>query len=670
MMRDGLLLVALFVFGTVGIEKARSQSDWDEYVTIRTTSGISDDVIQYIARNSELAALDLHANEKPEDLIRSVCGVFTDAYGKVFFGEWNTSLSADAAVQRRSVKVPACPKWERDIAVIVLPGDTLDTVVARKIGDGITKDDVLTCPAPLASQRCGKTYRALIEQANPGTNLDQLTNVKSLIFPIVTYEVTFLVRKGSGLSADQVVSKIKELAAGSGTSAALLKTRVEKPVDLVYPVRADSPVAQSDKACISPQSAKPAGAGNVPWPYDAQIVASVLSRTLRAAGDANRHPTTQTVVVIDTGVDDVNSFPVDMLARDRSNAVLGSGIQRRKNYQPYPDDEYGMHGTQVAHIMAGSSGLRSSLQQMGIKLSDLLRISPINVRQRKDASPFVSYDIRAGGVDTAISFALSNASLANLSIGSPEPFDLAIGNIKAQPKLFVVAAGNDRHNLTGTSYYLADYGGTFLGGRSHVITVGAHDGAGQPAPFSNWSDNYVDLFAPGCAVPYLGPETGAGEHGTSFAAPIVSMTAALLLSLGVAVDDVKNRLYASVDLDPALEKYASSSGRLNLPKAVALYDDALQRRSSSPLIFGEAKIGRILSCQEGDLDTSNIAKITATAVTPSIKLRILWTDINGVLRTAECTPTTQSLDFQDRVNNNTIKVDWSDFVDLVPRYFQ
>ena len=426
MTRGGSLLGALLVLAASSIGEAWSQSDWDEYVTIRTTSAISDDVIQYIARNSELAALDLQADERPEDLIRSVCGVFTDAYGKVFFGEWNTGLTADAAKQRQPVKVPACPRWERDIAVNVLPGDTVDTLIARKIDERKTGNDVLTCAASVALPRCGKTYRALIEQANPGTNLDQLTNVKALKFPLVTYEVTFLVRKGSGLSADQVATKITELAAASGTSAALLENTVGKSVELVYPVRADAPVAQSDKACINPQSANKTGAG-VPWPYDAQLVASVLSRTLHAAADANRRPVTQTVVVIDTGVDDVNSFPAEMLAHDRSNLVLGSGIQRKKNYRPYPDDEYGMHGTQVAHITAGSSGLRSSLQQMGIKLSDLLRISPINVRQRKDTSTFGSYDIRSGGVDTAISFVLSNGNLANLSFGSPEPFDLANG---------------------------------------------------------------------------------------------------------------------------------------------------------------------------------------------------------------------------------------------------
>ena len=129
--------------------------------------------------------------------------------------------------------------------------------------------------------------------------------------------------------------------------------------------------------------------------------------------------------------------------------------------------------------------------------------------------------------------------------------------------------------------------------------------------------------------------------------------------------------HAFINLFPRrAEKYASSSGRLNLPKAVALYDDALQRRSPPSLTFGEASIGRVLSCQEGDLDTSNIVKITATNETPPIKLRILWTDINAVLKTKICTPTSPSLDFQDRLSNKTVKVDWSDFVDLVPRYFQ
>jgi subtilisin family serine protease len=72
------------------------------------------------------------------------------------------------------------------------------------------------------------------------------------------------------------------------------------------------------------------------------------------------------------------------------------------------------------------------------------------------------------------------------------------------------------------------------------------------------------------------------ESGTSFAAPLVSFTAALLSADGLSGPQIKWRIMSSTDLDPSLDELLTWKGRLNLAKALAINHDVVEMRYSRP----------------------------------------------------------------------------------------
>lgn len=123
-----------------------------------------------------------------------------------------------------------------------------------------------------------------------------------------------------------------------------------------------------------------------------------------------------------------------------------------------------------------------------------------------------------------------------------------------------------------------------------VLAVGAMDAAGRPLDFGNWGDRYRSqgILAP--AEDLRGADPGGGTAlgtGTSYATPLVSGVAALLLSLlrrrGQPPDPARVRaaLLASAlgcDHDPAPDCRRLLAGRLNVRGALTLLT-----RSDSPM---------------------------------------------------------------------------------------
>lgn len=185
------------------------------------------------------------------------------------------------------------------------------------------------------------------------------------------------------------------------------------------------------------------------------------------------------------------------------------------------------HGTHVAGIIAADR--TNNLGVQGV--ADQVKI--MAVRAVPDG------DERDKDVANAIRYAVDNgAQIINMSFGkdySPQrkAVDDAMRYALQKGVLLIHAAGNDSKLLDTTASYPAS---TFIDGNAipNLITVGAttqHGDKSLVAPFSNYGQKTVDVFAPGMSI----YSTTPGSHyeslsGTSMAAPVVSGIAAVLKS--------------------------------------------------------------------------------------------------------------------------------------------
>ena len=148
-------------------------------------------------------------------------------------------------------------------------------------------------------------------------------------------------------------------------------------------------------------------------------------------------------------------------------------------------------------------------------------------------------DERDKDVANAIRYAADNgADVINMSFGkgySPhkEVVDAAVQYADSMGVLMVHAAGNDGANVDTTDNFPTR---RYLGGghAERWIEVGASTWQSPPdlaAPFSNYGEQTVDVFAPGRSIYSTVPNDQYEESdGTSMAAPMVSGVAALMMA--------------------------------------------------------------------------------------------------------------------------------------------
>jgi hypothetical protein len=291
---------------------------------------------------------------------------------------------------------------------------------------------------------------------------------------------------------------------------------------------------------------------------------------------------TVSVAVIDSGVDGKHPDLKDRIARAKS-FVRG----------PARVDTIG-HGTMVAGVIAAA--LDNAQGIAGVAFPAQLLIAKV-----VGANGEISLEAEARAIRWAVD---EGARVINLSLGGPrdprnperdtysELEQRAIDYATRKGAILVAATGNCQ---AVCPYRFASYPAAL----AHVVGVSAIDPAGKTPSFSNRDDHHNDLAAPGDGIVSTFPlalsdsnceqpgyslcasvEEYRGGEGTSFAAPLVSAAAALVLAQrpdlkATQVADVLR--LSAVDIRTPGRDRQSGSGRLDIAGAMALLGGAIPR---------------------------------------------------------------------------------------------
>jgi subtilisin family serine protease len=237
------------------------------------------------------------------------------------------------------------------------------------------------------------------------------------------------------------------------------------------------------------------------------------------------------LAIIDSGIDLDHPDLADRIFRNPGE-IAGNGIDDDGNglvddiagWDVVDDDNDARdpsvgHGTEVAGV-AGAS-----LNGTGIAgVAPSISILPIRACSTTRCELFAV----AWGIKYATDL---GADIINLSLGGyaqPGPLADAVDYAEEAGVLVVAAAGNTGADIDGTSFVPADLP------NSNLVAVAATDADDRLWPDSNFGASSVDIAAPGVSIvtttlDSLG--TYRTVSGTSFAAPHVAGTAALILSL-------------------------------------------------------------------------------------------------------------------------------------------
>jgi type VII secretion-associated serine protease mycosin len=263
----------------------------------------------------------------------------------------------------------------------------------------------------------------------------------------------------------------------------------------------------------------------LPWPQQRYDL-TALGQLSTGAGVS--------VAVIDSGVDAVTPQLAGAVAAGADMLAGGDGREDCK-----------AHGTAVASIIAARPAPGAGLRGLAPDAT----ILPVRVSEATEASATAAGSGGVAELTAGIRAATAHRprpTVINLSISttSDNPgLRAAIAEAIAADIVVVAAVGND-HARGDPTPYPAAYDG--------VVGVGAV-GPDSTRVASSQAGSYVDIVAPGTQVVGALPTGGHGVfEGTSFAAPFVSATAALIRARWPALHqvDVVRRLLATADPAP------------------------------------------------------------------------------------------------------------------------
>ncbi|WP_428962507.1 type VII secretion-associated serine protease mycosin [Micromonospora fluostatini] len=284
------------------------------------------------------------------------------------------------------------------------------------------------------------------------------------------------------------------------------------------------PAGRAAPGCASPVApARPVA--EAPWPQR-RYAPDRLSPL--ATGDG------VTVAVVDSGVD------------RRHPQLAGRVLDGTDLLDPGGDGtrDCAGHGTGVASIIAAAPHPGVAFRG----LAPRARILPVRVSEQQVVEGRESgRTVGAAEFARAIRWAVDRgADVINLSVVLyvDDPAVRSAVGYAVDRNVVVVAAAGNLHDSGDPVPYPAAYDG--------VLGVGAIDPSGTRADFSQ-TGSYVDLVAPGSDVLLAAPGQGHRRaEGTSYAAPFVAATAALVRQYRprLSAAEVARRLLATADPAP------------------------------------------------------------------------------------------------------------------------
>lgn len=246
------------------------------------------------------------------------------------------------------------------------------------------------------------------------------------------------------------------------------------------------------------------------------------------------------VAIIDSGV--------DITHPDLSASIKG-GYNAINQEMPYTDD-YG-HGTHVAGIIAATN---NSIGVVGV--SPNVSLYSVKVLD-STGSGYISDVIE--GIEWSIT---NNINIINLSLESADSESLHDAIIKAYESNIVTVAASGNNSNSSVSYPAA---------YNEVISVSAIDSNNKIASFS--STGKVDVCAPGVNIySTYKDSTYVTMSGTSMAAPHVTGTVALILSLSTKSDSNGD---GRISPDEVKEKLQNTCTDLGTPGTDSIYGTGL-----------------------------------------------------------------------------------------------
>lgn len=268
-------------------------------------------------------------------------------------------------------------------------------------------------------------------------------------------------------------------------------------------------------------------------------------------------------------------------ARSVRVGVIDSGIAEHEDLKTNLDEGYDFynentittddpidHGTHVAGII-GATGTNSA----GVTgVAPAVTLVPLQSAYdtTKSGSSYIQDIVEAINYatstweDSAKRISILNYSILHYGWSKQENIIAAVNNY---PGLFVWIAGNEGKNVD-------DYPDISKFKLPNIISVGATDVSGD-----RWADscfgNSVDIYAPGEGIYSTTPDGYNYKSGTSMAAPHVSGTAALVLSInpGITAPKLRELLLESADtIDISTPIGMQTVKKLNAYQAVTYAD--------------------------------------------------------------------------------------------------